>query len=117
MRSKQTISLSLALGLALAGAGAAGCDRRDTRSDNPQVASAPRDPYEMAAADEELADRIEDRLGSYDALDGVDVEPTAGGVTLRGNVPSEGDRETALSLARQLAGTRSVTDELAIAVD
>lgn len=65
---------------------------------------------------ERVEDRVKDRLDADNRLAGVSFDVTAdgGAVTLRGVVPGEKARKTAVGLAEHTSGVEKVIDELAV---
>ncbi|MCW5890837.1 MAG: BON domain-containing protein [bacterium] len=71
---------------------------------------------QVAAKDEELQERVEQKLAQSEALGkaGVDVDVKNGVARLTGTVPSSEDRLRAAVLARTTPGVRAVTEELRV---
>jgi len=80
-----------------------------------QVVSAERKDA-VEARDDQVKGAVESRLGTRDDLsDGkINVEVSNGVVRLSGNVASQADRLTALTVARSTSGVRSVVSDLAV---
>lgn len=70
----------------------------------------------VKASDDQVQDAVRDRLDSRDALGDadIDVDVENGVVRLTGTVTTQGDRLTALTLARSTTGVNSVIDSLEI---
>jgi osmotically-inducible protein OsmY len=70
----------------------------------------------VKSADNELKEAVQERLEARDSLEDsdIDVEVNKGVVRLTGTVETQGDRLTALTLARGTAGVNSVIDALEV---
>lgn len=74
---------------------------------------------QVAAKDEELEEKVEQKLAQSDTLASadLDVEVKNGVARLTGTVPSSEDRLRAAVLARTTPGVRAVTEELRVAAN
>ena len=84
-----------------------------------QMAQPEEPPATATANDQELKKRIQEALevdtALSDAAENIQIDTTAGKVTLRGSVPSEKEKEEIATKVEQMEGVQEVDNQLQVA--
>lgn len=91
-------------------------DAREAGADIAEKVAQGANQAQRIASNAALTAKIKSKMALDDTVEAarIDVDTTAGAVTLRGTVESSAQRQRALQLARETDGVVSVVDELTI---